>query len=108
MSDSKKKNNEKIQNMEQMELFTSSSTSFEENLDIFGEHKTRQQVKAEEKARKKAEREALKKEMKQRSKSADTKGTKATRGDIIAVNADDFYVRVSLFLHDKIQKRICV
>ena len=87
MSDSKKKNNDKIQNMEQMELFTSSGASFEDNLDIFGEHKTRQQLKAEEKARKKAERESLKKEMKKRSQSAETKGTKATRGDIIAVTA---------------------
>ena len=61
MSDSKKKNNDKIQNMEQMELFTSSGASFEDNLDIFGEHKTRQQLRQRKRRAKRQSANLLKK-----------------------------------------------
>lgn len=61
---------------------------FEEELEIFGEHKTREQVRAEEKARKKAEREALKQEMERRRKEAKESGVApAKRKDIIVVSA---------------------
>ncbi len=60
---------------------------FDESLEIFGEHKTKEQVRAEEKARKKAEREALKEEMARRRKAAKEGGTPTKRKDIIAVSA---------------------
>lgn len=60
---------------------------FDESLDIFGEHKTKEQVRAEEKARKKAEREALKEEMARRRKAAKEGGVPTKRKDIIAVSA---------------------
>lgn len=60
----------------------------EEELEIFGEHKTREQVRAEEKERKKAEREALKQEVIRRRKEAKESGTvSAKRKDVIAVSA---------------------
>lgn len=58
---------------------------FDESLDIFGEHKTREQVKTEEKIRKKEEREALRAEMKKRRKAAKEGGTPARRKDILSV-----------------------
>ncbi len=61
---------------------------FEEELEIFGEHKTREQVRAEEKERKKAEREALKQEIARRRKEAKESGVApAKRKDIIVVSA---------------------
>ncbi|MBQ7088338.1 MAG: hypothetical protein IJN04_01695 [Clostridia bacterium] len=60
---------------------------FDESLEIFGEHKTRQQVKAEEKVRKQAERAALKAEMEKRRKAAKEGGVPAKRKDIITVVA---------------------
>ena len=62
--------------------------SFDEELEIFGEHKTKEQVRAEEKARKKAEREALKQEIQRRRQEAKESGTApAKRKDIIVVSA---------------------
>lgn len=61
--------------------------SFDEGLDIFGEHKTKEQVRAEEKARKKAEREALKEEIKRRRQAAKESGKPTKRKDVIAVAA---------------------
>lgn len=63
------------------------TASFDEALDIFGEHKTKEQVRAEEKARKKAEREALRAEVKRRREEAKNGGTPTTKKDIIAVAA---------------------
>lgn len=63
------------------------SLLFDESLEIFGEHKTRQQIKAEEKARKQAEREALKAEMEKRRRAAKEGGAPAKRKDIIVVVA---------------------
>ena len=61
------------------------SPLFDESLEIFGEHKTREQVKAEEKLRKKAENEALREEMKKRRKAAKEGGTPARAKDVIVV-----------------------
>lgn len=50
--------------------FASEETSFDEGLEIFGEHKTRAQIRAEEKERKKKEREAMRTEIEHRRKAA--------------------------------------
>lgn len=60
---------------------------FEEELEIFGEHKTREQVRAENKARKAAQRAALRAEVKRRREAAKSEGTRAPRKDLIAVCA---------------------
>ena len=61
--------------------------TFDESLEIFGEHKTKEQVRAEEKARKKEEREALKAEMARRRQAAKEGGAPTKRKDFIAVSA---------------------
>ena len=77
MKENKKKQNMKLNNV-----------VFDENMDIFGEHKTKEQVRAEEKARRKAEREALLEEMERRRKEAKESGVApAKRKDIIVVSA---------------------
>lgn len=64
--------------------FASEETSFDEGLDIFGEHKTRAQIRAEEKERKKKEREAMRAELENRRKTAREGGI--TRGkDVLIV-----------------------
>lgn len=60
---------------------------FDEELEIFGEHKTREQVRAEEKARRKEEREALKKEIQRRRQEAKEGKIPTRRKDIIVVSA---------------------
>lgn len=61
---------------------------FDEELEIFGEHKTKEQVRVEEKARRKAEREALKQEIERRRREAKESGvTPAKRKDVIVVSA---------------------
>lgn len=73
----------KIENLEMLNVST-----FDEGMDIFGEHKSREQVRAEEKERQKAEREALRREMEHRRKMAKENGTvHAKRKDIIVVSA---------------------
>ena len=57
----------------------------EQELEIFGEHKTREQVQAENKQRKMEEREALRAEMQRRREKAKADGGKALRKDIVAV-----------------------
>lgn len=60
----------------------------EEELEIFGEHKTREQVRAEEKERRIAERKALQEEMARRRKEAKEGGAvPAKRKDILVVSA---------------------
>ncbi len=62
--------------------------ALDEELDIFGEHKTREQVRAEEKERRIAERKALQEEIAHRRKEAKESGTvPAKRKDVIAVTA---------------------
>lgn len=61
---------------------------FDEELEIFGEHKTKEQVRTEEKERKKAEREALKQEIARRRREEKESGTvPAKRKDILVVSA---------------------
>ena len=61
--------------------------SFDEGMDIFGEHKTKEQVRAEEKERRIAERKALKEEMIRRRKEAKESGVvPAKRKDIVVVS----------------------
>lgn len=55
-----------------------------DDIEIFGAHKTREQIKAEEKARKQAEREALRREMEARRESAKG-GTAPRRFDVWSV-----------------------
>lgn len=86
MSDNKKQKNQKISNVDQLERMTSDSVSFDEELDLFGEHKTREQIRAEERQRKKEERAALRREMKKRRETKE-KSTPAKRKDILAVGA---------------------
>lgn len=62
--------------------------AFDENMEIFGEHKTKEQVRAEEKERRIAERKAMLEEMERRRKEAKENGTvPAKRKDIIVVSA---------------------
>ena len=64
------------------------SLPFDSELEIFGEHKTKEQIRAEEKVRRKAERKALKQEMDRRRKEAKADGgVPARRKDIISVSA---------------------
>lgn len=57
-----------------------------EDIEIFGAHKTREQIKAEEKARKQAEREALRREMAARRAAAkESVGTAPRRFDVWSV-----------------------
>ena len=79
------KDSKKTKNSEQD--FTLNGVPFDESLEIFGEHKTKDQLRAEEKARKKAEREALKEEIARRRKEAKEGGAPTKRKDIIAVTA---------------------
>lgn len=60
---------------------------YDEELDIFGEHKTREQVRAEEKVRRKEEREALKQELKHRRREIKEGKIPSRRKDIIVVSA---------------------
>lgn len=60
---------------------------YDEELDIFGEHKTREQVHAEEKVRRKEEREALKQELKRRRQEIKEGKIPSRRKDVIAVSA---------------------
>jgi len=55
-----------------------------DDIEIFGAHKTREQIKAEEKARKQAEREALRRELEAR-RAAAKEGGKARRFDLWSV-----------------------
>lgn len=55
-----------------------------EDIEIFGAHKTRDQIKAEEKARKQAEREAMRRELEAR-RAAAKEGPKARRFDVWSV-----------------------
>lgn len=50
-----------------------------DDIEIFGAHKTREQIKAEEKARKQAQREALRREIADRRAAAKTEGGAAPR-----------------------------
>lgn len=59
---------------------------FDEELEIFGEHKTREQVRAEEKVRRKEEREALKQEMQRRRQEIKEGKIPTRRKDIITVS----------------------
>lgn len=56
-----------------------------EGMEIFGEHKTREEVRAEEKARKKAEREAMAAVAKARRQAA-KEGPKSQRKDVLVVS----------------------
>lgn len=61
---------------------------FDAELEIFGEHKTKEQIRAEEKIRRKEEREALKQEMERRRQEAKAEGgVPARRKDVITVGA---------------------
>lgn len=63
------------------DLFTTT-----DEFEIFGEHKTKEQIKAEEKARKAAERKALVEAAKARREAANTPtGTKSRRRDVVTV-----------------------
>lgn len=65
------------------DLFTTT-----DEFEIFGEHKTKEQIKAEEKARKAAERKALVEAAKARREAANTPtGTKSRRRDVVTVAA---------------------
>ena len=62
--------------------------AFDTELEIFGEHKTKEQIRAEEKIRRKEEREALKQEMERRRQAAkEGSGVPAHRKDVITVSA---------------------
>ena len=56
-----------------------------DDIEIFGAHKTREQIKAEEKARKQAEREALRRELEARRAAAKTKDESIRRFDLWSV-----------------------
>lgn len=86
MSDSKKQKNKKISNADQLERMTGAGVSFDEDLDLFGAHKTREQIKAEERQRKKEERAALRREMKKRRETKE-KSSPTKRKDILMVGA---------------------
>ncbi len=60
---------------------------FDEELEIFGEHKTREQVRAEEKVRRKEEREALKQEIRRRRQEVKEGKIPTRRKDVIVVSA---------------------
>lgn len=60
---------------------------FDEELDIFGAHKSREQVRAEEKQRRKDERKALKEEIKRRRKDAKEGKITTRRKDIMVISA---------------------
>lgn len=78
-----KEKKSKIDNLEMLNV-----SVYDEGMDIFGEHKTREQVRAEEKERRKAEREALRQEMERRRKQAKEDSTvSAKRKDIVVVSA---------------------
>lgn len=78
-----KEKKSKIENLEMMNV-----SVYDEGMDIFGEHKTREQVRAEEKARRIAEREAMRQEMERRRKQAKEESTvTAKRKDIVVVSA---------------------
>lgn len=63
------------------ELDKRTASAQEEEFEIFGAHKTREQIKAEEKARKQAEREALRRELKERHTAKTKGGNEARRFD---------------------------
>lgn len=84
---SKKQKNTKIDNVDQMELFAGDGVSYDESLDLFGAHKTREQVKEEERQRKKQERAALRQEMEKRRRTAKEEGTPAKKKEVITVAA---------------------
>ena len=78
------KENKKKQNLD-LKL---NGVAFDEGMDIFGEHKTKEQVRAEEKERRIAERKAMKEEIARRRKEAKESGVApAKRKDIIVVSA---------------------
>ena len=64
-----------------------SELPFDEELEIFGEHKTREQVKAEEKKQRAEERKALKEELLRQRKEAKENGTPTRRKDILIISA---------------------
>lgn len=76
-----KEKNVKIENLDRLD-----NLSIDEGMDIFGEHKTREQVLAEEKQQKKEQREALRQEMKRRREAAKGEGKPARRKDIVVVS----------------------
>ena len=57
-----------------------------EELEIFGEHKSREQIKAEEKVRKEKERKAMREVAKARREAAKQGGSDASRRDVIMVS----------------------
>ena len=63
------------------------SLPFDEELDIFGEHKSREQVRKEEKQRRKDERQALKEEIKRRRREAKEGNVPTRRKDVIIISA---------------------
>ncbi len=58
---------------------------FDEGMDIFGAHKTREEVRAEEKARRKEEREALAQELKRRRQDVKDGKVPTRRKDVLVV-----------------------
>ena len=58
---------------------------FDEGMDIFGAHKTREEVRAEEKARRKEEREALAQELKRRRQGVKDGAVSTRRKDVLIV-----------------------
>lgn len=56
-----------------------------DDIELFGEHKTREQIKAEEKVRKEAERKAMREVAKARREAAKQGGGDSTRRDVILV-----------------------
>ena len=63
------------------------SLPFDEELDIFGEHKSREQVRKEEKQRRKEERQALKEEIVRRRREAKEGNVPTRRKDVIVISA---------------------
>ena len=63
------------------------SLPFDEELDIFGEHKSREQVRKEEKQRRKDERQALKEEIARRRREAKEGNVPTRRKDVIVISA---------------------
>lgn len=64
-----------------------STSPFDEELEIFGQHKTREQVRAEEKQRRKEERKELKEELLRQRKAAKEEGaTPLRRKDVLIVS----------------------
>lgn len=76
-----KDKNVKIENLDRLD-----SLSIDEGMDIFGEHKTREQVLAEEKQQKKEQREALRQEMKRSREAAKAEGKPARRKDVVVIS----------------------